>query len=261
MSIPVTCPGCLTRFKVSDKFAGKQGPCPKCKKTIQIPDKSEAVVVHAPTVGPTDTSGRPVLKPISREDTKLSTVQIVLIVVIIVGFFLSALLTRMMIEENEFPDWLVWLAAFAIAPPVVYGSYTFLRDQELGSFIGRDLWLRVLGCSAAYALLWFAMPLAKIAFLTYGLGAWITAIIIMIAAGAAVAMLIVDLDYLMGLVHFGLYLGVCLLMRLIAGIGVLPGMLQQNGGGNPGEQVDPGALPTGISALTDATLQLLAVWC
>ncbi|MEC8508925.1 MAG: MJ0042-type zinc finger domain-containing protein, partial [Planctomycetota bacterium] len=35
MSIRVTCPGCHARFNVSDQFAGKSGPCPKCKKTIQ----------------------------------------------------------------------------------------------------------------------------------------------------------------------------------------------------------------------------------
>ena len=35
MAIDVTCPSCHTRFQVSDKFAGKSGPCPKCKNTIR----------------------------------------------------------------------------------------------------------------------------------------------------------------------------------------------------------------------------------
>ena len=48
MSIVVVCPGCRKSFKVSDKFAGKSGPCPNCKRTLQVPTKAEEVKVHAP---------------------------------------------------------------------------------------------------------------------------------------------------------------------------------------------------------------------
>ena len=48
MSIIVVCPGCLKSFKVSDKFAGKKGPCPNCKRTLQVPTKEQEVQVHAP---------------------------------------------------------------------------------------------------------------------------------------------------------------------------------------------------------------------
>ena len=37
MAIQVLCSGCGSRFAVSDRFAGKTGPCPKCKKPITIP--------------------------------------------------------------------------------------------------------------------------------------------------------------------------------------------------------------------------------
>lgn len=37
MPIAVSCSSCKTKFTVSDKFAGKQGPCPKCKAPITIP--------------------------------------------------------------------------------------------------------------------------------------------------------------------------------------------------------------------------------
>src|SRR6476661_3159539 len=30
MAIAVVCPSCHARFQVQDKFAGKEGPCPKC---------------------------------------------------------------------------------------------------------------------------------------------------------------------------------------------------------------------------------------
>ena len=48
MPIPVICPGCKASFRVSDKFAGKTGPCPKCKTTIKIPEavpQTEQVVI------------------------------------------------------------------------------------------------------------------------------------------------------------------------------------------------------------------------
>ena len=77
-----------------------------------------------------------------------------------------------------------------------------------------------------YVALWFLMPVAKYAFDGYELGSWGLAIGGMIAAGAATSMLLLDFDYLMGIVHYGMYLGICLLGRLIVGIGVLPGMLE-----------------------------------
>ncbi len=230
MSIRVTCPGCHTRFNVSDQFAGKEGPCPKCKKKIKIPDGNEEVVIHAPEHGPTDTQGRPVLKPITREETKLSQVHIALITVSVIGFFALALVMRIMVEDkSDFPQWLLWVAAIVIGPPLAYGSYTLLRDQELGSFLGRELWTRVGICGLVYAALWLAMPLSEYAFAGYEFASWATALGGMIGVGGAVAMLLLDFDYLIGLVHASLYFGVCLLGRLIVGIGVLPGMKLDSG--------------------------------
>ena len=74
MAILVVCPTCKSRFQVSEKFAGKQGPCPKCKAVITIPRVEDEVKIHAPeeyagggSVAAKDASGRAVLKPISRQ--------------------------------------------------------------------------------------------------------------------------------------------------------------------------------------------------
>jgi hypothetical protein len=195
-----------------------------------VPEKSEEIVIHAPTEGPTDSAGRPVLKPIGRKETTLSSVQITLIAVCIVGFLVGALVLRMMTGGGlqGFPSWILFVAAVAIAPPIVYSAYTFLRNQELGAFVGRELWNRVFICSAVYAVLWFAVYLGAIAFNDeYNLGSWLTSFIPMMGIGAAAAMLLFDIEYLMGLVHYGMYLGICLIGRWIAGIGVLPGMLYE----------------------------------
>ena len=91
MPIQVTCPGCLSRFSVSDKFAGKKGPCPKCKKEISIPTKAEEVVIHAPEpTGPKDSQGKVILKPIRRTDTLL-TRRLLVFIAGAVLFFLGEL--------------------------------------------------------------------------------------------------------------------------------------------------------------------------
>jgi hypothetical protein len=94
MAIDVTCAACKTRFQVSDKFAGKQGPCPKCKAIITVPAKKDEVVIHAPEgSGPKDSKGQLVLKPIARKETRLTPISIGIIVgsVILVLLFSLAL--------------------------------------------------------------------------------------------------------------------------------------------------------------------------
>lgn len=223
MSIRVTCPGCHTRFNVSDKFAGREGPCPKCKKVIKIPDKTEEVVIHAPDTGPKDSKGRPLLKPISRKETVLSSVQLALIISAVIGFLVASLLMRMVYTSpEEFPAWLLWIGALGLAVPVSFAGYSFLRDQELGSFLGKDLWLRILGVSALYAILWLLIPIMNYAFVDMGKTGAFVAIGIILASGAAASMLAFEFDYLIGLLHCGMYLACSLLCRFIAGLETIP---------------------------------------
>lgn len=227
MPIRVTCSSCHTRFNVSDKFAGKEGPCPKCKKVIRVPDKNEEVVIHAPeTSGPKDSKGRSVLNPIRRQETSLSSVQITLLAVCIVGFLLAALVLRMMHsdEGSKFPEWILSVAAVVIAAPICYVGYAMLRDSELAAFSKTDLRNRVIICSLIYAATWLAMPLAKMAMVNYELSTWIMALVAMLGIGGTAGMYSFDFDYLYGAVHYGMYLVICLVGRGLAGIGFMPGM-------------------------------------
>ena len=75
MAIPVTCPGCRTRFQVSDQHAGKSGPCPKCKTTIRVPTKEEEVKIEVPeqfVSGGRTVSGGVVFKPNARKEVKFN---------------------------------------------------------------------------------------------------------------------------------------------------------------------------------------------
>ncbi len=74
MPIPVVCPGCKVRFNVSEKFAGKKGPCPKCKVIITIPAAAQPEIkIHEPqeyASAGKDQQGRPISKPIPRKNSK-----------------------------------------------------------------------------------------------------------------------------------------------------------------------------------------------
>lgn len=226
MSIRVTCPGCHARFNVSEQFAGKSGPCPKCKKTIQIPEKEEEVVVHAPeNFGPADSEGRSVLKPIFRDEAKVSTVQIFAIVLsIALGFGVALVLRFSIPDPADFPLPLLVVGAIALAPPLSWAAYGFLHNRELAAFKGTELWLRILISSGVFGVLWVLFPVILYAVNAndYTLVYSGVAIGIMLVAGGATAMVAFDYDYLLGCVHYGFYLISILVLRVVAGLDFVP---------------------------------------
>jgi len=213
MPINVVCPGCQKRFKVSEKFAGKEGPCPQCKEKIKIPELAEDIVVHAPEdAGPKDSKGRSVSKPILREDTKFSPMIAIAIGVAVIVVIVLAITLR----GNAHPLILA-LGALGLAPPIVLGGYSFLRNDELEPYTGKELWIRVASCSAAYAFLWgiyWWFPSA------IGLELQINAMVFvlppLVMAGGLAAFASFDLEFSMGMLHYGFYLlltaGLCFIM-------------------------------------------------
>ena len=93
MAITVLCPSCHARFAVHEKFAGKEGPCPKCKATIKVPAAADEVKVHAPEEygGAKDAKGRAVLKPLERVEAKVQPVMVVGVAMAVVLAFVVAL--------------------------------------------------------------------------------------------------------------------------------------------------------------------------
>ena len=219
MAISVTCPGCKKTFNVSDQFAGKKGPCPQCKTVITIPEKKTEVVIHAPeTEGPKGASGRPVLRPIFREEAKVTPVMLGIIIGIAVAALIGAVALRIVFPDHNIPRVVLALGALLLAPPVALGGYSFLRDQELEPYRGTAIILRIAILSAVYVLLW-------------GLYDWIPGLLeldiepmhltfilpAMVALGGFAAFVTLDLDYGNGALHYGLYLLVTLLLCFVAG--------------------------------------------
>ena len=226
MSIRVTCNKCHTRFNVSEKFAGKEGPCPKCKTKIRVPKPSDEIRIEAPkSKGPTDTKGRAIVDPILRKETVLSSVQIVLLVAGLVGFLALAFAMRFAgIEEDASTWWvLLGLGALLLAVPLIFVTYHIIRDNDLEPFSGFELWKRIAICSVVFAITWIALPAAAYAFDgQYWIGSWALASLAMFGAGAVASMGSFEFDWLLGVVHYGLYFAIAIIGRWLAGLPALP---------------------------------------
>ena len=224
MPISVVCPGCKARFTVSEKFAGKQGPCPKCKKVITVPDApAEEVQIHVPEAfssGGKDSKGRPVLKPIARQQTKLTPVLITIIVGSIVLTLGLAFLMRLAPADSKMIIAAVGLAI--VSPALAFAAYTFLRDDELEPYRGRALLLRVALCGFGYALLWAAYwPLPAFGIISGEIWQWVFVIPVFVAAGAGISFATLDLDFGSAAMHYCFFLVVTIALRFAIGMPAL----------------------------------------
>jgi hypothetical protein len=218
MSIIVVCPGCLKSFKVSDKFAGKTGPCPNCKRTLQVPAKEDEVKVHAPEAfagGGKSVSGKLVTKPIARINARIKPVSAVLLAASVVGVFA---VTWGLGSAGLLSNAIIVAAGLAVlSPPLAVAAYEMLRDDEFEPFRGRTLYLRAIACGWTYALIWGVFVLLSPNIITGEVWNWFFVVPI-VAMGALVPMGAFDLEFGDGLFHCGFYLIVTLLLRWTAGM-------------------------------------------
>lgn len=227
MPIPVTCPSCHARFQVSDKFAGKKGPCPKCKKPISIPKLDQQVKIDDRAHGGTkDATGKLILKPISRKETRLSKGALAGIIVGVVAAFALAFAVGTMYEDKaEIPWFLLAPAAFLIAPPLAIAGYAFLRNDELEPYHGVDVIVRALACSAGYLALWLAYYfLVPLEYRRLGDEPILGGIVILpfLAVGAIIALAAFDLDIGNAVMHYMVYVIACILLALTMGWPMIP---------------------------------------
>jgi hypothetical protein len=220
MPISVVCSSCQARFTVSDKFAGKKGPCPKCKAIITVPAVQEEIKVHVPEEfqsGGKDTKGRLLTKPIERKDTKVQPVAVAALVAGIVVVVALAFALRRTGDAVKLP--LIVAGLVAISGPIAAGGYTFLRNDELEPYRGRALWIRAALCGLAYAALWGAYwPLASYNILSGDPWEWLFVAPVFVGLGAAASFASLDLDFGSGALHYSFYLLLTLLLRAAAGL-------------------------------------------
>lgn len=219
MAIEVTCSGCLTRFQVSEKFAGKKGPCPKCKALILIPEKPEEVIVHAPAdSGPKDSKGVSVLKPLLRQETKLSWLAVGGIVFAVVAVLLIAFVMGRTLDKTKDHTLILSVGAVLLAPALAFAGYTFLRDSELEPYRGRELWLRLIACGVIYPLIWgLYAGLFQYLNIQPELMYMLAIVPAAVAIGGLTAASSLDLEFGTGCLHYAMYLGATIFLRLIMG--------------------------------------------
>lgn len=222
MPIQVTCAKCLTRFSVNEKFAGKKGPCPKCKAEITIPTLSEQVVIHAPSDGaPKDSKGESILKPIKRKETEVTTRGIAIAASAIIGAILFAIAMRM---TGGTPVIARIIVALILAPPLVWIGYAITRDSELEAYSRDELWPRVGIVSAVFAALWLVYVYIPpyVLDLDYAyemslLSSGIT-LVFMMGIGSIAAMIAFELEFIGGLTIAGIYFAPTLLLAILGAV-------------------------------------------
>jgi hypothetical protein len=213
----------LSRFTVSDKYAGKKGPCPKCKKELIVPDKSQEVVIHAPeSAGPKDSKGVAVLKPLKRAEFKLSTKESIIGGVLAVLSLGLAIYGRVGFSSGP-PTWLLALGVIGLAFPLAWIGYTFFHDDELAEYSGQERLTRVGICALVFAASW-----GLYWFLAYYMGSKTLAdvepipfaiyLLIIFGIGTAGSLLAMELEIGESLLHYAMYFGVTFLLAMVAGL-------------------------------------------
>jgi uncharacterized protein YbaR (Trm112 family) len=219
VSILVVCPKCHTRFKVSDKFAGKSGACPKCKGTIRVPTKEEEVQVHTPTEfagGGRGATGKLALKPIARQETRLQPVAATAVVAAVLAVLATAWIGGGVFRDSLFAR---AVGLLLVSPPLVIAGYAFLRDAELEPYRGKALYLRTGFCTVAYAVLWGVLGYVSAHVLDAEAWTWLLIAIPLLIAGAFAAFACLDLDFSNGFFHYAFYVLATMLLRWTIGMG------------------------------------------
>lgn len=217
MPIQVVCVSCKARFQVSEKFAGKQGPCPKCKAIITIPKLEEQVQIHAPeefAAGGKTMTGQAALKPIARKETRLALVPTVMAVCGVVGALAIAAVAGKLFHDIFA---LRAVALYAISVPIAVAGYSFLREQELEPHRGLWLWVRGAICAAAFAALWGAYVFIP-PDMRSTTWSWFFIGPAFLCIGAGIAWATFDLDFGNGFFLYCFYVACTLAMGWLAGL-------------------------------------------
>jgi hypothetical protein len=230
MPITVVCPGCKSRFTVSDQFAGRTGPCPKCKQPIKIPEPAaKSVVIHEPDrpVATSAGTGKAPTAPLKKRDRPVPVRAFVLTAIGALAFMgVAAMLPLLYPPEpgqgtvparSTIPPWLLLTGAWAAAVPAVLLGYAAVRNRELEPYRGRPLLGRVLICATVYAALWGVRGLIP-AEQTAEMWQWFTLGPLFVAAGGLAALATLDLEPGNAAVHFSFYVLLTALLRWLAGL-------------------------------------------
>lgn len=155
MGIRVICPGCMRRFEVSERFAGKKGPCPKCGHEIEIP--KENIVIHAPDeiiIEGKKVKNPDFVRPIEREPYAFSRRQMIINIIGAIVILAFAYLFHFL---GSGP--LKWMAGtagiFVVAFALAKTGYILVRNpDDLEIFLGGELFRKSCLVALGYVVCW-----------------------------------------------------------------------------------------------------------
>jgi hypothetical protein len=230
MPITVVCPTCKSRFTVSDQFAGRTGPCPKCKQPIKIPEPAaQSVVIHEPDrpVATSTGTGKAPTAPLKKRDRPVPVRAFALTAVGAVAFMGVATALPFIYPpvpaagtapaQSTIPAWLLLAGGLAVALPAVLLGYAAVRNRELEPYRGRPLLVRAVVCATVYAALWGVRGLIP-ADQTAEMWQWFTLGPLFVAAGGLAALATFDLEPGAAAIHFSFYVLFTALLRWLAGL-------------------------------------------
>ncbi|GHT34281.1 hypothetical protein FACS189427_01300 [Planctomycetales bacterium] len=219
MPINVVCPGCLKRFKVSDRFAGMKGPCPNCNSLINIP--KTAVKIHGAEEfdkGGKTVTGKLILKPLEHLDMDFNPAKAGICLIGVSAVFIIALLIGSMNLSRSTLDIIGGAALIFIAFPVSLFGYLILRDREdLFMLTGSDLYKKAGLCAAVYSAVWILFECTAWYTSANEYIIWFYFIAFAVAAAAA-AHGILDINFGSALLHFLIFFVAVLFLRWAIGL-------------------------------------------
>jgi len=230
MPISVVCPGCYKRFQVSEKFAGKKGPCPNCQTIIDIP--KEQVKIHAPeefVSGGKTVKGRKILQPLTRLNTDFTLRDILLAAGGLIAVFLIAtVLGRLELGSNL----LGGIGLFLIAFPLVFFGQRLLKDaDDLHPLEMPEILRKSAICGVAYTFLWVCFEF--LANYMQADGVFIVVYLIpFVLFSLFVAHVVFDFDFARGLFHYLVFFIPVILLRGLLGLKWIWETFESTTGGN-----------------------------
>ncbi len=219
MAISVVCSGCKTRFNVSDQFAGRTGPCPKCKKLIKIPQRAAGEVTiqePEPPTGSPSTTRMPTAPIIFKEDT-VSLLSIVSVAIVVLGSLFLSILFRYTWGPGNTPTAILVAGAILFSFPCAWCGYWILRDREIPPLHGTSLATRSLICAVIYSSLWGVHSFLPVEQMAEEYWQWLFVGPILGFAGALAAFTSLDFDWGTAFAHFSLYVIFTASLRWILG--------------------------------------------
>ena len=224
MSIHVICSGCLKRFQVAARFAGLEGPCPKCGAVISIPKTSVKLHEEETTQPRRDKKGRIITRPIQRFDLELDPVKAKYYALGVLAVVLLTCLLGWIPMGDTLRSAIGVLGLCLIAFPLTLFGYHFLRDRDkIFFFAGAELYRRTVIVAAGYVFLWlfFEYLLAATGLASIGVGTFLACIYFIVFAILAtlLAYPLLELKLRDALLHFCVFALTVIVLRFLIGLG------------------------------------------